>query len=293
MLSHNIVNATITTRGRSSYAPQVFRGKRQAYNYNRRQYNNPTQGPNNNNFVVAPFLVTRNTTLYAIKEEGVVSFRGNKNEAIAPARVLIGIIAGLSTNVKTSVRDVLAALGVNSVDPNYDKPIDPVLAMTLGDLWGTGSVRSTDDKTYMYGINGEWSSTTCTSHYGLTSVPATSDKFDLVLKTNKGTKAEIRGGIDGYLIGKSLKAMGNTVGDVSKLRLSTILRSYYSRPRLTKTNSLTASYCDRNSQLNNDLQNTATLYNAIQSIKSDVNPSSVPSEFQNALQSAQQIGKNI
>jgi hypothetical protein len=257
MLSHNIINAT------------------QA----RRQYN-PTANPQFPVPVASHFLNTRNASI--MKEEGVVSFRAHKNEAIAPARVLIGIIAALAQNVKTQVKDVVG----RAVDSNYDKVIDPILAMTLADLWGSGTSRPNDDKTYFYGVNGEWTSTACTSYYGLTSVPA-----DKVVRSNKGTKAEIRGGIDGYLIGKSLFKLGTDVR--SRLKLSTILRSYYSRPKVSKNGPLSISYCDRNSlqQSMSELTNTAQLYWVIQAYKSGgpINPN-LPQEFSSALSSAQSPG---
>jgi hypothetical protein len=221
-------------------------------------------------------------TYYSIKEEGVVSFRGYKSEAIAVARVLIGIIAGLTQNIKSSVREVLTALGVNDFDNINDKPIDPILAMTLADLWGTGTAFPNDDKTYIYGTNGEWASTICTTHYVLTSVPT--ENFAKVVKTNKGTKAEIRGGIDGYLIGSALKSAKIN----NPLKLSTILRSFYSRPKISKTDPLSVSYCDRNSQINFDLENTAQLYNVIVT-KGKQNISLLP-EFSKALQIAQLPG---
>jgi hypothetical protein len=279
MLSHNIINTT-QTRRRLGFSPFGGRIKRQSYQYNqnsqynRRQYN-PTANPQFPVPVASHFLNTRNASI--IKEEGVVSFRAHKTEAIAPARVLLGIIAALAQNVKTQVKDIVGR------DVGDDKTIDPLLAMTLADLWGSGTTRPSDEKTYFYGVNGEWTSTACTSYYGLTSVPA-----DKVVRFNKGTKAEIRGGIDGYLIGKSLFKLGMDVR--SRLKLSTILRSYYSKPKVSKNGPLSISYCDRNSiqQSISELTNTAQLYWVIQAYKSGgpINPN-LPPEFSSALSSAQ------
>jgi hypothetical protein len=256
MLSHNIIN---TTKTRSLvFSPFGGRIKRQSY-----QYNQNSQ----------------------MKEEGVVSFRAHKNEAIAPARVLIGIIAALAQNVKTQVKEIVG----REVNSEHDKTIDPLLAMTLADLWGSGTSRPDDDKTYYYGINGEWTSTACTSYYGLTSAPA--DQFDKVVKFNKGTKAEIRGGIDGYLIGKSLLKLGTDVR--SRLKLSTILRSYYSKPKVSKTGALSVSYCDRNTiqQSMNEIRIAAELYYIILAYKSGRTPqANLLPEFSSALQLAQSPG---
>jgi hypothetical protein len=290
MLSHNLINTT-QTRRRLGFSPFGRRTKRQSYQYNqnsqynqnnRRQYN-PTANPQFPVPVASHFLNTRSASI--MKEEGVVSFRAHKTEAIAPARVLIGIIAALAQNVKTQVKDVVG----RAVDSNYDKTIDPILAMTLADLWGSGTSRPNDEKQYFYGINGEWTSTACTTYYGLTSVPA--NQLEKAVKFNKGTKAEIRGGIDGYLIGKSLSKLGSDVR--SRLKLSTILRSYYSKPKVSKTGALAISYCDRNSiqQSMTDLTNTANLYYVFQAYKSGapINPNLLQ-EFPSALSSAKSPG---
>ena len=73
----------------------------------------------------------------------------------------------------------------------------------------------------------------------------------------------IRGGLDGYLIGKDLRTMGQMYG-AKKPRLSQILRSYYSKPKTLKTGTFTVSYCNRDQPLNmQELQDTATSYAAI------------------------------
>ena len=236
--------------------------------------------------MISNFLVNRNTP-YSIKEEGVVSFRGSKTEAIAPARVLIGVIAGLTPNIKTNTADVIKEVGGRIPSGYSGKVIDPILAMTLADLWGSRTVSINDQiSPYIYGITGEWSSTTCTTHYGLSSIPT--DKYLEAETNSRGTLAEIRGGIDGYLIGRSLKSLGAI--DSSKLRLSTILRSYYSKPRMTKTTS--ATYCDRASQITNELQNTAQTYYEMNSLINGMGypNGSPPQEFSTALSRAQQIG---
>jgi hypothetical protein len=259
MLSHNIIDTTqpriLLSGGRTKRQSHQHNQNSQYNQYNRRQYNPQFPVP-----VASDFLKTRNASI--MKEEGVVSFRAHKTEAIAPARVLIGIIAALAQNVQTQVKDVVGGY----VDPNYDKPIDPLLAMTLADLLGTGTSRPSDEKIYLYGVNGEWTSTACTFYYGLTSVPV--NQLDKAVRFNRGTKAEIRGGIDGYLIGKSLLQLETDVR--SGLKLSTILRSYYSKPKVSKTDALSISYCDRNSikQSLTELTNTAQLYYVIQAYKS-------------------------
>ncbi len=129
MLSHNIIN---TTQPRRKLVFQSFGGriKRQSYPYNQNsqynQYNriqyNPTANPQIP--IASHFLNTRNASI--MKEEGVVSFRAHKTEAIAPARVLIGIIAALAQNVKTQIKEIVG----RDVNPEHDKTIDPLLAMT-------------------------------------------------------------------------------------------------------------------------------------------------------------------
>ena len=260
MLSHNVYN--ITQSDRVLYSQQVFRGKRQTYNnrqqqqqnygnygkQNTNQNQNQHQNQFNRQYANTPDNTRTNTGAvqsnflerYPIREEGVVSFRGNKDEAIAPARVLIGVIAGLSQSMKGSINDVLKDLNPRLI-LGQDKTIDPLMAVTIGDLWGFATVSSAqnDEKKYYYGVSGQWNSGSCTTHYALTGVSLTD--YDKAIKNLKATKAEIRGGIDGYLIGKNLKNVQSSTNiDTKTVRLSTILRSYYSK---TENIQIVGFYC--------------------------------------------------
>ena len=216
----------------------------------------------------------------------MVSFRSNRDEAAS--RVLIGVIAGLTTDKKTSANQVLKSLNP-LLTITQDKTLDPVMAVTIADLWGLATGRNTDEKKYYFGLKGKWSSGSCTTHYALTDVETS--QFPNATKNMRATKAEIRGGLDGYLIGKNLQTMGQMNG-AKKPRLSQILRSYYSKPKTQKTSTFTVSYCNRDQTLNmQQLQDTATGYAAILTkYLGGQDPEQLLGEFTGALNQAQQKG---
>ena len=234
-----------------------------------------------------------------IKEEGVVSFRSNKVEAIQMSRVLIGVIAGLSgADAKSQPKDILKAIRPLFDLPNeYDKAVDPVMMVTLADLYGVSAKYNLNEqKKYYFGLSGEWSDQSCTTNYGIGGISP--KEFNSSRNYVHATRAEIRGGIDGYKIGTALKNLVGRGGviDVIKLRLSQILRSYYSKPQSQiSPSTFSVSYCDRTSQINiQDVENQANIYAAIVSVyKSMVWPPELNQDFKRAFTESQSIGKNM
>lgn len=150
------------------------------------------------------------------REFGVVSFRNDEDHAIAPARVLIGIIAASRAVSVTRVEDLLKpSQNINLEDiKRRDAEIDAVLAVTVGDIWAFGAAPSDVEKgTSRFGATGKWNSTICQTEYVLTS------------KTSRGSLAEIRGGIDGLLLGRKAKEV---LASGARFKLSGLLRQYYS-----------------------------------------------------------------
>ncbi|CAG2116199.1 unnamed protein product, partial [Medioppia subpectinata] len=199
-----------------------------------------------------------------IKEEGVASLRADRKEAIAMARVLLGVIAGLSMDARTQASDILKSWGSSTqMQPAYDQQLDPVAAMTLADLWSINSAKTNIYDQYLYGVTGQWETSTCATHYGLENIPE--DKFKDIDHYIRATRAEIRGGIDGYLIGTNLRSPQFHLDNPQSLRLSAILRSYYSKPIQPKSSTFSASVCDRNriGQEIPKIQGYATTYQSI------------------------------
>ncbi|XP_054165656.1 uncharacterized protein LOC128963183 [Oppia nitens] len=250
-----------------------------ASNYltNNNNNNNNNNHPSNNYQSYNSNNGSSNRVYYPLKEEGVVSFRSNPNEAISMGRVLIGVIAGMSPDIRLNTKSVIQAMVRDKfVDQAYVKDMRrevAIAAVTVGDLWGSAAQQDdepTESLQYAFGIDGTWASQTCTTHYGLSRVPLTTpnDQLQKIIDSIRATKAEIRGGIDGYLIGSNLASLSQL--DPRQLKLSTILRSFYGKPQISKSNMLTVSYCDRqrvNTQEQSIIQEAAGNYQIIQNIK--------------------------
>lgn len=206
--------------------------------------------------VNSPYVDTL-TPAYAIQEKGVVSLRQDKNEAIAPARVLMGIITGMTDSPVLSGVTIANQVGSSGMkDDNNLK--DAVLAVTLGSLMGTASFFEKQDpnldQSLIFGVKGTWINETCCTYYETQKVSS----GKALRLSNRGSLAQIRGALDGYILGNNLK----TIQDAKQLRLSQILKSYYSFPHVTTTgNKLGLSYCDRR----DNKPNSATLNEVSQS----------------------------
>ena len=249
MFSHIFLNNT--------QGSVVARGKRATYQFSRNE-----EAPVNSDFVTSNdnYIVNQ----YPIQEKGIVSFRQDKSEAIAPAKVFIGIIASLTSNPILSGKTISKAMMAGTEIPNEVTLKDGLLAVTFGNMMGTASFYEINNQQndynqdYIYGMKGTWVNQTCCTYYGIDQV--TSGR--LLRRSNRGSLAQIRGSLDGYIIGKNLQNMGAT--QANQLRLSTILKSYYSEPQLSTT-TFGVSYCDRSIRkpATSDLSDIGNNYNVI------------------------------
>ncbi|OTF82097.1 hypothetical protein BLA29_001618 [Euroglyphus maynei] len=210
-------------------------------------------------------MINARTQYAEIREKGVVTFRQNNQEAIAPSKVLIGILSGLTKNPHTSSKEI--APGLN-MDVSFK---DHLLATTLANMPGTAVFyqSNTNDRfneKFIFGVTGEWVDGTCCNHYAIKD-PVSS--LATLQFSNRGSLAQIRGALDGYIIGNHLRKFDST-----KMRLSNILRSYYSVPhsRSGKNQDLGISYCDRGVEkpVQNDLNNEIITYSQIYKFLQDL-----------------------
>jgi len=173
------------------------------------------------------------------REKGVASFRNSKTMAIATNRVLLGAAVGLISPPPRATRDIIKSI---SPDVNLDKipdgQIDPLLAVTLSDLLGidAGSGLTIPSGQILFGADGEWNSTACQTSYRLNT------------NGTMATLAELRGGLDGWNIGRKLPEL---LTKNPKITLSQILRMYYSNRGLNTDSGV----CNRQYGIASDLQN--------------------------------------
>jgi hypothetical protein len=173
------------------------------------------------------------------REKGVASFRNSRQLAIAANRVLLGTAVGLISPPTRTTRDIIKAFGQGiDLDRVPNEQVDPLLAVTLSDLLGidAGAGLVIPAGQILFGAEGEWNSTACQTSYRL--------------KTNGtlATLAEMRGGLDGWNIGRKLPEI---VAKNPKITLSQILRMYYSAPGLTTDSGV----CNRQYGITTDMQN--------------------------------------
>src|SRR5699024_2803900 len=128
MFSHIFLN---NTREQSNY---VRRYRRATYQFQRSQTSN---SPVNSAFLDNQPVRVNSENVGPIQEKGIVSFRLDKTEAIAPGKVLIGIIAGFTENALLSGKAISAKM--NSEMPVDVTLKDAVLAATFGQMMGTAS----------------------------------------------------------------------------------------------------------------------------------------------------------
>ena len=148
----------------------------------------------------------------------------------------MGAAVGLLSPAVRSTRELIKAIAKVNTDNIPDGQIDPLLAVTLSDLLGidAGSDLIIPVANALFGASGEWNSTACQTSYKLTT------------NGSLATLAELRGGLDGWNIGRKLPTLLQ-----KNLRLSQILRQYYS-PRGLSTDS---GVCNRGYGLVGELQN--------------------------------------
>lgn len=164
------------------------------------------------------------------REEGVVTVTGSTTDAVAIGRVLFGIEA-LSTSLQPKdIRDLLG--DDKNISPAAKTGrLYPLESGTLGAPLAGDALRfgrQELDSTLFLG--GDWNGTGCFLEYRLGG------------KTNhSATRAELLGAVDGYILGSYLAENP----PLQKLKLSTILRAYYSTPGLLTKKEEHLTYCNR------------------------------------------------
>ena len=170
------------------------------------------------------------------REYGVVSFLSSEKDPISASRVLLGLYVGLVGTKPRKVIDVIKDLGKTPVENELNmKEIDPLLAVTLADIFSPASLYEENEP---FGANGVWNNNVCHTEF--------------ILGDNKGllgTMAELRGGLDGYNIGTMVESIFNQL-TFPNITASQALRYYYTKQGLTST----ASVCYRDSYMDNLLK---------------------------------------
>lgn len=168
------------------------------------------------NTLISFYFSTETRLTKTPRENGVASFLSAKTNPIAVNRLLLGLYVGLANPNSIKISEVLEKMEKSEHENYEDKEMDPLLAVTLSDLYGmdTGEGMTNENNKEIFGADGEWNSTVCHT------------KFRLTTKGYWGTLAEFRGGLDGYNIGRLAGSLKNRFRNVPA---SQILRLYYSK----------------------------------------------------------------
>lgn len=260
-----------------NHTEELNRRRRATYSITRSYPNNQNQ--NLNNPIQSPYQLVN-----PIQEKGVVTFRQDRSEAIAPSRVLYGIVAAYTQNAVTDGKQILKSDDDRLTGVTIK---DPVLAVTLGSLQGSAILfRSSPqlDERMVFGVTGVWQNSTCCTYYSLDGV----DSKSKLVHSSRGSLAQLRGALDGYIIGNYL-----TKVSTKPTKLSTILKSYYSRPHLTVNDFV--SYCDRGNHkpTSQDMTDVANNYKTLYSVKIEQEFDWINNGFTGALDKAAVVQGNF
>lgn len=172
----------------------------------------------------------------SIEEIGVLKFH---KEAIAPARLLTGVVGALSQSIELSGKAITQKLTGSAMTSDVRLNSAP-LAVTLGSQQGSASFfdfqgRPSEnfDSKLVFGVSGSWTD----GRYFLVN----STKWNALKFSSRASLAEVRGALDGYALGKAFQRL------TSKITLSSGLRLFYSKPQIGRSpsNPLGANYCSR------------------------------------------------
>ncbi|RWS07507.1 hypothetical protein B4U79_09640 [Dinothrombium tinctorium] len=178
------------------------------------------------------------------REYGVGTFRNDHTQAIALNKLLLGIIAGYipTGQSQPSVRDVYVKLtrdaNLENVQMDLESKIDPLMAVTIASVYEYGAYSTEQNKQNLFGARGEWKTSICPTEYVLNVQEQTIQDIKDIPGV-AATQAELRGALDGYIIGKTIQRKQNE--PKNQLTLSQILRFYYSQTGLTEGD----GYCRR------------------------------------------------
>lgn len=210
-------------------------------------------------------------------EQGVVRFRASESDAIELSRVLIGALAGLSNTAQMTPFEIYERLqkletpnvggggGVFSVQPanlselrNDKRRLDPLLVLTLGDIWAmwqTSAGLSGSGSGLSSGLNKPntaWNNPLCAVYFQLQSPHHQQQQSQSggsvgglgaeYIRFVGFTASQLRGGLDGLSIGQALREFRQFR---AAMKLSQVLKMYYST-RGFEPQAKDSSVCRRN-----------------------------------------------
>lgn len=227
------------------------------------------------------------------REMGVVNVNHHQSHAVAPGRLLLAFLSTSTVTADIETGDIVNELIRH--DPNLvsfkSKKLNPTF-LSLADTWAGGVLydKEVSLEAKKFGATGEWNTSQCSLEYRLV-------KGFRSIAVSKGSLAELRGSIDGILIGKKFTELVKSSSTGYNPRLSSLLRQYYSANGLGDQYT---SYCSRTTlqgELSSNLREQAKGYLALlltlikNSIPSenDVNYyiDQTASDFESALQESQ------
>ncbi|KFM81479.1 hypothetical protein X975_08449, partial [Stegodyphus mimosarum] len=195
------------------------------------------------------------------REYGVVSLHAKKIHAIALARVLLGLMAGLKGNNEMEASAILKRLKPRVGDELKGVKVKLLPAVTLGDLISAIVSSNYQRDNLIFFPNGQWNEDVCPTEYYLNDNVKSVVSYSL-----------LRGAIDGFILGRLVEENLQTY---KELRLSQILRMYYGPSGLVSENSKDQQWCNRNSLYNSkkvsneEYKNYLKLYNVYRSAEDD------------------------
>lgn len=249
MLSHSVVPATITDNH--------IRVRREVHHSSKK---NSTLKNKSKLFANRNLREIKNETI----ELGVVTYRNNREHAIAADRVLHGALAGYLNPPDLNLFEIVPDVDQEQFQQVKDAPLDSIMLVTLTDLLGAGAIKddgSTGNTNQKFGGYGQWSSNSSN-----TMMTTCGERYLITRPSYAATLAQLRGGVDGYVLGTKIR--DNNL--LKNMKLSTVLRQYYSSRGFGKTittNPKTGGirFCDRNLLQNQFiLENGKTLFGAYQ-----------------------------
>ncbi|GFU44214.1 uncharacterized protein NPIL_251571 [Nephila pilipes] len=159
--------------------------------------------------------VQEDGTVKRPREYGVVSLHSKWKHAFSLAKVLLGILSGLSGNNERNAAELYRSLLPGKRDENLNNvKVNRLYAVTLGDLvshYANKVYKENEQITFV--PNGMWNDVSCPTYYILSA-----NNFKYV------TNSVLRGAIDGLIIGRKLEEKAEIY---QKIKLSKILRMYY------------------------------------------------------------------
>lgn len=177
-------------------------------------------------------------------EYGVVTVSNQDNAALALNRVLLGLLAAETPpqSIEQLSRIIYPTQSITQT-PKMGEEIDPLFAVTLADLWAVSSIPKSGKRFDMgrLEVAGRWNDTMCPLIFTLER--AESIRF---------TKAELAGGLDGFNLGKVRREM---LQRGKNLRLSQMLRMYYSKDGFRPQFGAEYSVCNRGSGITTSMDN--------------------------------------